>query len=60
MLTEPSLCCFSQEEALLPTYLELYDIVLTGDSNMDVVNAVVAAMLNIRHDDTCTSQSFRK
>ena len=43
---------FLQEEALLPTYLELYDIVLTGDSNMDVVNAVVAAMLNIRHDDT--------
>ena len=34
-----------QVDKLLSTYLELYDIVLTGDASMDVVNAVLRAIL---------------
>ena len=39
------LLCQFQEEKLLTTYLELYDIVLTGDASMDVVNAIVGVIL---------------
>lgn len=35
-----------REEELLPQYLELYDIVLTGDTSMDVVNSVVVYILD--------------
>ena len=34
-----------QADKLLSTYLELYDIVLTGDASMDVVNAVLRTIL---------------
>ena len=34
-----------QADKLLPTYLELYDIVLTGDASMDVANSVLSAIL---------------
>ena len=36
---------FLQIDKLLPTYLELYDIVLTGDASMDIVNAVLNKIL---------------
>lgn len=39
------MCCFLQADKLLPTYLELYDIVLTGDASMDLVNAVLNKIL---------------
>lgn len=41
------MCAFinMQADKLLSTYLELYDIVLTGDANMDVVNAILRAIL---------------
>ena len=35
-----------REEELLPQYLELYDIVLTGDTSMDVVNSIVVYILD--------------
>ena len=34
-----------QTDKLLSTYLELYDIVLTGDTSMDVISAVLRAIL---------------
>ena len=36
---------YMQVDKLLPTYLELYDIVLTGDASMDVVHALLSAIL---------------
>ena len=40
-------CCLlhTQVDKLLSTYLELYDVVLTGDASMDIVNAVLRAIL---------------
>ena len=38
-------CSNMQADKLLSTYLELYDIVLTGDASMDVVNAVLRTIL---------------
>lgn len=35
-----------REKELLPQYLELYDIVLTGDASMDVVNSIVVYILD--------------
>lgn len=35
-----------REEELLPKYLELYDIVLTGDASMDIVNSIVVYILD--------------
>lgn len=42
------LCCL-QEDVLLPTYLQLYDVVLTGDPGMDVPATIVAAVLNAQN-----------
>ena len=39
------ICLNMQADKLLSTYLELYDIVLTGDASMDVVNAVLRTIL---------------
>ena len=35
-----------REKELLPRYLDLYDIVLTGDASMDVVNSIVVYVLD--------------
>ena len=40
-----TICLNMQADKLLSTYLELYDIVLTGDASMDVVNAVLRTIL---------------
>ena len=37
--------CFLQDEELLPTYLQLYDVVLTCDASMDVPNAFISSII---------------
>ena len=36
------------EEEMLPKYMELYDIVLTGDASMDIVNSLVVYVLDMQ------------
>ena len=35
-------------EEMLPKYMELYDIVLTGDASMDIVNSLVVYVLDMQ------------
>ena len=39
-----------QEDELLSLYKAIYDIVLTGDSDMTVINSVVRAVLHHRSE----------
>ena len=41
-----------QEEELLATYLQLYDVVLTGDCGMEVVVATLKAILSSKSADS--------